>query len=100
VSSDGGFVLVAGVLMETLGEHWAVFSPASGESHLVNDSSAAILEMLTGTLALNADHICALLAADIDSTLSEVEPLVNEALRTFVTAGLVRMVPSQGNIAA
>lgn len=100
MSSDRGFALVPGVLMETLGEHWAVFSPASGESHLLNDSSAAILEMLTGTPGLHADHICAVLAADTGAVRSEVEPLVDEALRTFVTAGLVRVVADQGNIAA
>ena len=92
-----------GVLMEPLGEHWAVFSPASGESHLVNDTSAALLEIFKSNPAISLDRACALLAADVGLPVAEVEPLVTEALRTFVTAGLVRVVrvaQPQGTIGA
>ena len=98
-----GYSLVPGVLMEPLGEHWAVFSPASGESHLVNDTSAALLEIFKSNPAISSDQACAILAADVGLPGAEVEPLVTEALRTFVTAGLVRVVrvaQPQGTIGA
>ena len=86
-----GYALVPGILMEPLGEHWAVFSPASGESHLVNDTSAALLEIFKSNPAISSDQACAILAADVGLPVADVEPLVTEALRTFVTAGLVRV---------
>ena len=85
-------MLVPGVLIEPLGAQWAVFSPASGETHLLNDTSAAVLEILKSNPAIRSEQACALLAADVDLLVADVEPLVNEALRTFVTAGLVRGV--------
>ena len=86
------YALVPGVLIEPLGDHWAVFSPASGESHLVNDTSAALLEILRSNPVMRSAQACAALAADVGLLVADVEPLVNEALRTFVTAGLVRVV--------
>lgn len=39
------FSRVDGVLVEPLGPVWVAFSPASGETTLLNDESAAILEV-------------------------------------------------------
>ena len=86
-----GYAIVPDILMEPLGDHWAVFSPASGESHLVNDSSAALLEIFKSNPAISAEQACSVLAADVGLPVADVEPLVSEALRTFVTAGLVRV---------
>lgn len=85
-----GYVLVPGVLVESLGDHWAAFSPSSGESHLINDTSAAILEMLSCETPLTQAQACAELAADAGELPADAEGLVHEALQTFVTAGLVR----------
>ena len=87
-----GYVLVPGVVVEPLGDHWAAFSPSSGESHLINDTSAALLEILKSNPVMRAAQACAALAADVGLPVADVEPLVTEALRTFVTAGLVRVV--------
>ena len=95
--------LVAGVLVEPLGDQWVAFSPASGETHLLNDTSAAVLELLDDTAILHFDHACATLAHDTGMSATESEPLINDALRAFVTAGLVRVLPAsqtQGNIAS
>lgn len=85
-----GYVLVPGVLVEQLGDHWAAFSPSSGESHLINDTSAAILEMLSCEAALTLAKICAALAVHVCAMPADVEELVREAFETFITAGLVR----------
>jgi len=52
-----------GVLIEPLGHLWAAFSPSSGETILLNDESAAILEVLEsgGSDTLG---VCAALAED------------------------------------
>ena len=34
------------MLVEPLGPSWVCYSPASGQTHLLNDESAAVLEML------------------------------------------------------
>ena len=103
MTSDSACALVPGVLFEPLGDQWCVFSPASGETHLLNDTSAAVLEILKSNPAIRFEQACIVLAADVGLPVAEVEPLVTEALRTFVTAGLVRMVrvvPPQGTIGA
>jgi hypothetical protein len=52
-----------GVLIEPLGHLWAAFSPLSGETTLLNDESAAILEMLESGDS-DTSGICAALAED------------------------------------
>ena len=52
-----------GVLVEPMGHVWAAFSPSSGETALINDESAAILEVLESG-ASNTSGICAALAQD------------------------------------
>ena len=88
------FGLVGGVLLEPLGDHWAAYSPASGETHMLNDTSAAVLEVLVETPNLTLKQACAFLAEDAGIPAAELEPLVSDALRAFVTAGLARVVPA------
>jgi PqqD family protein of HPr-rel-A system len=52
-----------GVLVEPIGHVWAAFSPSSGETTLLNDESAAILEVLESG-ASDTTSICAALAQD------------------------------------
>jgi len=87
-----GYVLVPDVLVEPLGDHWVAFSPSSGESHLINDTSAAIVEMLSCESALTLKQACTALAAEVGTLPADTEGLVHEALQTFVRAGLVRAV--------
>lgn len=37
---------VPGLRIEPVGDAWAAFSPASGETHLLNDESASLVEWL------------------------------------------------------
>ena len=87
------YVLVPGVLVEPLGDHWAAFSPSSGESHLINDTSAAILEMLGGGAPLTPAQICTELTAHVGAVAVDAQGLVGDAFRAFITAGLVRTAP-------
>ncbi len=92
VSRSIGYILVSGVLVEPLGDHWAAFSPASGESHLINDTSAALLEALAGQSPSTLGQACEALAGDLGALPAEVDGLVREAFDTFLPAGLVRAV--------
>ena len=87
-----GYVLVPGVLVEPLGEHWAVFSPVSGETHLVNDTSVAIVDMMSCETPMSVAHIYVALAKQADIVPGDFEITVGDALGVFVVAGLVREV--------
>lgn len=85
------FAVVPGVRVASLGHLWAVYSPLSGETILVNDASAAILEILAdGPLA--QPEVCACLASDTGQTVAELTPLVDTCWPSLIDAGLVRQV--------
>ena len=88
---------VAGVLLEPLGELWAAFSPLSGETVLLNDVSAAILEILSEG-QLDSEGVCALLAADTGQDPSIVYDVVGGCWTSLVNAGLVRVCASSARI--
>lgn len=85
-----GYVLIPGVLIEPLGEQWAAFSPASGESHLLNDTSAAVVELLSCERPLTEEQACAALADTLGTLSAEEETHVISALQSFIAAGLAR----------
>lgn len=76
------------MLIEPLGPVWAAFSAFSGETLVLNDESAAILEVLE--LGPSQDRQLVLtLAADSGSTEAEIAPLVQAAWQSLVEGGLV-----------
>jgi PqqD family protein of HPr-rel-A system len=77
------------ILIESMGHLWAAFSPASGETILLNDETAAILEGLEGAPA-GTDAVCALLSRDSGIAASELKELVETAWPKLLEAGLVR----------
>jgi PqqD family protein of HPr-rel-A system len=80
---------VAGVLVEPVGAHWAAFSPVSGETHLLNDEAAAILEILDGR-TLTDDALIDAIAADCAAPRSAVQGPVAASWAALIAAGLVR----------
>ena len=85
------FERIDGILLEPLGEVWAAFSPANGETTLLNNESAAILEVLqTGPSEEGA--VCAALAQDCGLPVAEVAPIVTGHWRHLIEAGLVRVI--------
>jgi len=81
---------VEGVLVEPVGELWAAFSPLSGETLLLNDTSAAMLEILSGG-ALDADGVCELLASDTGQDQAVINEVLSSCWSILVSAGLVRV---------
>jgi len=84
------FHRVPGVLVEPLGPSWVCYSPASGQTHLLNDESAAVLELLGLHDGMSPTMICAALAADSGAAASEIEQVMGAAWQLLVDTGLIR----------
>ena len=78
----------AGVLLEPVGHLWAAYCPASGETALLNDESAAILEMLAAGAADDAD-ICAALAQDCGVEAVSLVEQVGQCWPNLIQCGLI-----------
>lgn len=83
------YARVAGILVEPVAHLWAAFSPATGETALLNDESASILEVLESGPA-DTPSICAALALDSDSAPESMHDLIAVCWPKLVSAGLVR----------
>lgn len=78
-----------GLRLEPLDEGWAAFSPASGETHLINDSGAALLQALSDASPMALEEALHTLAEEAGQPLAEVGGLFVQTLPTFAAAGLV-----------
>ena len=86
------FSRVDGILIEPVGHLWAAFSPATGETALLNDESASILEVLEIEPA-DTKGACAVLSADSGIAPGDLLALVEASWRQLIEAGLVRELP-------
>lgn len=80
-----------GVVVEAVGHLWAAFMPVSGETSLLNDESAAILDVLLEGPA-DTDEVCLRLAADSDLLPAEMAAAVAACWQQLVDVGAVRPV--------
>jgi len=79
------------LLVKPLGSGWVAYSPASGDTVLLNDESAAILEVLADG-PLDTAGICAALAIDAGVEAASLTDLIADSWRMLVECGLVRVV--------
>lgn len=77
-----------GLLVAPVGHLWAIFSPTSGETALINDESAAILEVLESGPS-GTSGVCAALAKDSSLDAARLNSVVDEAWPRLVESGLV-----------
>lgn len=82
---------VPGVLVEAVGRAWAAYSPATGETVLLNDESAAILEVLVNGPA-TTEAVAALLTVDTGIHAAELAVTLDAGWPRLIEAGLVRAV--------
>ena len=82
------FARVDGVLVEPLGHLWAAFSPASGETALLNDESAAVLELLESGPS-DTEAVASRLAIDCDVGAASLSEVVESTWPRLIEAGLV-----------
>jgi len=86
------FARVEGILVEPIGHLWAAFSPATGETALLNDESASILEVLEIEPADTA-AVCDMLSSDSGIASDELFALVDGSWQQLTESGLVRELP-------
>jgi ribosomal protein S16 len=77
-----------GVLIESLGHLWAAYSAASGETSLLNDESAAVLEVLESGPS-DTHTVARLLAADSGVDIGSLVGAVETTWPRLIEAGLV-----------
>jgi PqqD family protein of HPr-rel-A system len=84
---------VAGVLLEDLGTQFAAFSPLSGASHLLNETSAAVLDLVREHDAgpgVTELAVVDALSEEAGMAPGQVVSLVEPHWNTLVAAGLIR----------
>ena len=95
---EARYARVEGILVEPVAHLWAAFSPATGETVLLNDESASILEVLESGPA-DTPSICDALALDMGSAPEEIQNLIAACWSLLVSAGLVRELRSDDTMA-
>lgn len=85
-----------GVLLEPLGLRWVGFSPLSGETVILDDASAAVLELLKDAGPCTGPQIVTQLAADAGVAEVEISAVVEGTVQQLQAAGLLRLVPPPG----
>ena len=92
------FARVDGALVESVGRLWVAYSPLTGETALLNDESAAILEILEPGPAGTA-RVCEQLSADSGLASDALAPIVEASWGSLMDAGLVRALLEPATIA-
>jgi len=92
------YALVPGVSVESIGAMWAAFSPASGETAILNDASASILEVLSCGPA-DIPSICVELADDSGVAAEELMQTIAAHWQQLIDVGLVRAFIRAGALA-
>lgn len=77
-----------GVLVEAVGRFWAAFSPASGQTVLLNNEMAAILEVLESSPATSIE-VANTLSRESGAPAASVAAAVDFSWETLIQAGLV-----------
>lgn len=85
--------LVDGLLVEPLDDVWAAYSPASGQTAMLNNECAAMLEVLRDGPGDPAS-VGAALAADCGLPAQELLPLLAAHWQQLVSSGFVRRCES------
>ncbi len=83
------FARAADLIVVPIGHVWAAFSSASGETVLLNDETAAILEVLESGPATSG-AVCNQLASDSDLEAEVLAENIESSWPRLVEAGLVR----------
>jgi hypothetical protein len=91
------YARTGGVLIEPMGHVWAAFSPATGETSLLNDETVSILEVLSLETA-TTEVVCTSLSADTGLGVDVLMQTVEASWPRLIEAGLVREQHADGAI--
>lgn len=86
------FVRAPGAHFAPLGDAWGAFSSLSGESHIVNDESIAMIEALDEAECRSEVEVCHSLAQEYSTPPEDMRSLLQTAWEGLISAGLVREV--------
>jgi hypothetical protein len=84
------WLLAPGTRIAQLGDGWVAYSAQSGESHLLNDESVAVLGALDAVAPRTVPQICVVLAQEQEMPAPELEAILKPSWNSLVEAGLVR----------
>lgn len=82
------FARTEGVLVEPIGHLWAAYSPATGETTLLNDEAASVIEVLSAGPG-STESVCGCLAGDSGVDADALVEIVNACWPRLIQAGLV-----------
>jgi len=90
------FTRAPGVQVEALagdgGDEWVAFSALSGETHLINETSAAIVDLLDEEVPASIDSIVDRIVGETGLPHDEVRLLLADAWELLLHGGLIRAV--------
>ncbi len=78
-----------GLCVEALGDTWVAFSPMSGETLVLNNECAAILEVLAEAPS-NLSEVCAVLAADHGDDAAQLREQIGPFWAQMISSGLIK----------
>jgi PqqD family protein of HPr-rel-A system len=90
------FQRAPGVLLRPLGEGWVAYSTLSGETHVLNVESVAVIEALDETKPLDDATLATMLADDCGLPAEQLLNTLEASWPPLLDAGLVREHPSHG----
>ena len=82
-----------GVVIELIGDSWFAYSARSGETHLLNDSSAALLECLPAGAERLPVEVFAELSVNVGMSVAGLESASEGCWDTLRDAGLICFLP-------
>ena len=78
-----------GTLLQPVGNLWAAYSPASGDTQLLNNEAVAFLEVLREQ-PRSLEDAADVLAREIGLPVDQILPLLADAAVELTVAGLIR----------
>ena len=84
------FLRAPGVLTAPLGDAWVVYSGLSGESHLVNDESLAVVDALDELQPRSTPDVSATLAAECGMPSTVIDATLAPSWGSLLESGLIR----------
>jgi hypothetical protein len=83
-----------GVTLEAVGQMWASFSPASGETQLLNNEAAAVIEVLL-ELPRTLAQIDAVMSEESAVALGSITSLLEDTTFELEAAGLIEHLDAE-----
>jgi PqqD family protein of HPr-rel-A system len=90
------FQRAPGVLLRPLGEGWVAYSSLSGETHVLNVESVAVIEALDESSVLDDATLAHMLAEDCGLPAEQLLSTLEASWPPLLDAGLVREQPAHG----